>query len=171
MAYSKTTWANSPATTSAISAANLNNMEDAIAVNDGITTIVKPTYASFTPKLWDGTNSPTYTYQEGYYYKVGSLIFVEIYLAISSKGSCSGSVLLGDLPFESSGISPRIMQGLNVIHATGITYPAGIVTLTLGGPRSVDYMNLYGNGSTTATINWTALAASTLIRISGVYRI
>lgn len=176
-----------------VNATVLNNMEDGIedahtvlgttsateiGYVKGVTSAIQTqlnakstVYAgSFTPQLWDGQNSPTYTYQEGFYYTAGSLCFVEIYIAISSKGSCSGTIRLGDLPFNSSGVSARILQGLQVVYATGITYPAGISQLCFGGPRSTNYMALYGNGTSPRQITFDDIADITTIRITGVYR-
>jgi hypothetical protein len=51
-----------------------------------------------------GTN--TYSYQEGFYYKIGKRVFFDIMLQVSSKDAAmSGNLRIGGLPFTAENMS------------------------------------------------------------------
>src|SRR5579872_4902954 len=55
---------------------------------------------SFTPGIaFGGSNTGiTYTTQTGFYYQIGSIVFVQINIVLSSKGAQTGSATLTGLP-------------------------------------------------------------------------
>ena len=52
-----------------------------------------PTY------LFNGSNTATYTYRSGSYTKIGNFVFAKFAVDISSRGSGSGRMDIGGLPF------------------------------------------------------------------------
>jgi hypothetical protein len=46
-----------------------------------------------------GGSGPTYSIQSGEYIKIGRLVFITLYLALATKGSMTGNILLAGLPF------------------------------------------------------------------------
>jgi hypothetical protein len=54
---------------------------------------------TWTGTVSDGTNNATMSSSTGYYTKIGNLVNLSGYFAISSKGSISGSLRLTGLPF------------------------------------------------------------------------
>lgn len=57
---------------------------------------------SWTPTLFGSTTAgnPLYSRQDGFYYKIGKLVFVPLLrITITSKGGMSGNVCIGGLPY------------------------------------------------------------------------
>lgn len=85
---------------------------------------------SLKPSLSEGTFTPTLMFsdqstgiayaangRQGLYTRIGSVVYVNIFIRLTSKGSSQGDATVTGLPFPArSGISPK---GLNVILAFG----------------------------------------------------
>ena len=59
---------------------------------------------TWTP-IWSGAGSPTYSSQVGTYTKVGNRVHISCYLQISNKGTMTGAVEIGGLPYTSSNVT------------------------------------------------------------------
>jgi hypothetical protein len=59
---------------------------------------------TWTPTIAFGGNSVgvTYSQQKGNYTKIGNRVFISMYLELSNKGSSTGNITLGGLPFTSN---------------------------------------------------------------------
>lgn len=132
----------------------------------------------FQPSFLGGTTDPTVTYdatvgREGWYVKVGSLVFIQINIRSDSVSGGSGTVLIGGLPFVSANKSSQGGIGNFFI---GDAASWGSNTPSAGGiGESLSNLYLiYRASSTSATsavqISDMATGAnSNLLRISGVY--
>jgi hypothetical protein len=123
---------------------------------------------AFTPNFGGTTGNPTVTFttNEGYYRKVGGLVFVQGRMTLSSASGGSGSLEIDGLPFTpvaDAVLSVTRLQGLSInVSASG---PIGILV----GPDFVYYTsNTTGNHTVLTT---SALTNSTSINFSGCYAI
>ena len=123
---------------------------------------------TFTPNFGGATGNPTVTFvtNEGYYRKVGDLVFVQGRMTLSSASGGSGSLEIDGLPFTpvaDAVLSVTRLQGLNInVSASG---PIGILV----GPDFVYYTsNTTGNHS---VLQASHLTNSTSINFSGCYAI
>lgn len=82
---------------------------------------------TWTPSLTFGGASTgiTYTTQSGYYSKVGNVCICVFRIALSSKGSASGSTLLEGLPFSAKGIGYRGQAG-SLAYYSGMSGLTGV---------------------------------------------
>lgn len=64
---------------------------------------------SFSPTIYGSSTpgSPTFSVSQTRYVRIGELCFVRFYIAMSSKGSMAGNVVIGGLPFVVSGTHSR----------------------------------------------------------------
>ena len=59
-------------------------------------------HGTWTPAVNDGTTSPTYTTQEGYYVKIGDQVFIDFYIRFAS-GTANGNIIrIYGLPYTTS---------------------------------------------------------------------
>lgn len=116
-----------------------------------------------------GTNftSVSYSSQAGYYIKVGGLVFIsgELLTSGATKGSASGNVAIGGLPFtatQDASISladTRLWAGSNPSEA----YTAGTIIILL------DKTTADGGSQTTLVADFDAGATKNLVRFAGCY--
>jgi hypothetical protein len=102
---------------------------------------VSPYRAAWTPAVTFGGGSTgiTYTSRIGYYRKVGSLIHFSCFVNMSSKGSSTGTALIGGLPTPSTSpaeywacaVRPEVMDGtVNSMQAL-VIYGTTAIELTM----------------------------------------
>ena len=87
---------------------------------------------SWTPVLefGGGTTGITYTVQQGKYTRIGSLVFLSLFITLSNKGSSTGQATITGLPYAANGNS-AISGGDDVINtAAGYTTVMGVITNT-----------------------------------------
>jgi len=82
-----------------------NVYADGLSFNDG--TDILSTYidqTSWTPQLEFGgaTTGITYSTQEGTYIRIGNIVFVNVTISLSSKGSATGVATITGFPFTAS---------------------------------------------------------------------
>jgi len=143
-AYTKTTWANSPATTSQLNAANLQHLED--QVKDITDACLTPT--AWTPTIIGSTTAGTQTYtaQNGSYIKIGRLVFIEGYVAISAKDAgITGYVAIGGLPFAAAS---TYHIGFSLGQWRGLTLTSGYTQAGLETEPGESRILLTQSGST-----------------------
>lgn len=117
-----------------------------------------------------GTSGQTYSTQSGHYVKVGQLVFVRAYIALSAKGTITGSAQIQGLPFTTF--------SAGVPHGTMALQWSALLT------NWVDVITQFINNSTAANLsgataaaagNDTALVAAdignaTILTFAGCYR-
>ena len=85
---------------------------------------------TWTPAIsFGGTFNGTYSTNEGFYTKIGRLVSVSAELALSSKGSTTGGVKLGGLPFTPNSDDESRASGVIGYHqdVTAIDFPIQIL--------------------------------------------
>ncbi len=122
---------------------------------------------SYSPTIGDGTDNFTMSIQDGYYVLVGNLVYFEIRLDWTSKGSAiSTSSLRISLPFTVA--SERV--GFSLAYLTGFTFNN---QLTAGANNGASYLLLYNlsnSGGSPSNETVADCATSGEIQVSGVYR-
>ncbi len=122
---------------------------------------------SFTATIGDGTHNFTMSTQSGYYAEVGNLVYVEIFLKWTGKGSATAasSVEIG-LPFTV--VSARapftigFFQGLTFTSEVTAGANQGAANLLLYSPSNT------GGGATNLTVSSCAIMGE--LQLSGWYR-
>ncbi len=105
------------------------------------------------------------TVAQGYYTKVGGIIYVDIWLQWSSKGSANpASTLVISLPFPSA--SPRPTFSLGFVN--GVTFGSQLTVVGGLGSSTVNLWSLTSGGSPTA-LTVANYAATGQIQLSGRY--
>jgi len=113
---------------------------------------------NWTPTIQFGGNSASVTYQNqsGSYTKVGNRVYFQAYLHLSNKGSSTGVVGVGGLPYTTSSFTYSVIPVWINTWAGGNTVPTGYVepnatTIRLqrqnasssGGVFNMDQTNIY----------------------------
>jgi hypothetical protein len=114
---------------------------------------------TFTPTLTAATTPPTgvaYITQSGGYTKIGNLVSVWFFMALSSKGTGgAGIARLGGLPFVvgDPGTANQFGAGGRFWN---ISYPAGTTQLSLAAVRSTSEYSIAASGSgvASASVQW-----------------
>ena len=119
---------------------------------------------TWTPTLRFGgsTTGISYSSQLGRYTKIGDTVHVQVFIALSSKGSASGSADISGLPFgqKSGGFH---CFGINVFNwASGTNYPAGQVN------QNESVVQIKQLGTDTSFTN-SAFSNTTGLRMSFMY--
>lgn len=123
---------------------------------------------TFTPTISFGGASVgvTYTTQSGVYTKIGNIVIYSLNIALSSKGSSVGSLLVGGLPFNSNAVAgnkaPAAVYGIAITTTgqLGVFVNNGAATITVGQVTP---------GGVSTAIADTALTNLSSIQIAGHY--
>ena len=146
-------------------AADMLRTDDAFVVGGGLTVLGGTTWSAYTPTV-GGAGSATWTTRSGYYYRIGKLVFLDIYLQVNGAGSGSSTVTVT----APSSIDRSLRQVMTVnIEGTGIAGvdgPANLMTFLGGSGAVFDRIRVADNGS----MSGSDLVASSLITIQGWYR-
>lgn len=125
-----------------------------------ISTVSSPT--SYSPTIGDGTNSFTTTTAQGVYYKLGALIFLQIRLVWTGKGSATaGSAVRISLPFSIGASTSKVAASIG--YAEGVIFPDDF--FTADGASGNAYLGLYSlsnSGSVTQLLVSDMLSAGEL---------
>lgn len=120
---------------------------------------------TFTPTLsfGDASTGITYSSQSGAYTKIGNLVYFELIISLSSKGTATGFAKVENLPFTGQSSFTRPLSWGLYADMVSITVPSGYV----GGTAAA-----LTQAGATATANMTHanFTNSSVIRIGGVYR-
>jgi len=129
---------------------------------------------SFTPNLLFGgaASGMTYTRRNGYYARIGNIVFVQIDILLSAKGSSTGFATITGLPIAAA--AAPTFQMLPVL--------GGVVDLNAGGgytapgaylAAGATVINMVEAGDAVAVTNLTEadFANNTLLWISGFYMV
>lgn len=143
--------------------ADVLRTDDDFYINGALTVVGGPTWTEYTPTVGNAGGA-TYSTRSGYYYKLGKLVFLTIYISVSGAGSGSSTLTIT----APSNIDRTIRQVMTA-NIEGSTTAAGAATLMtfLGGSGNVfDRIRLYDGGS----MDGSDLQVGTLITIQGWYR-
>ena len=122
---------------------------------------------SYTPTIGDGTYNFSTSTQDGYYVIVGNLVYFEIWLKWTSKGSAtSTSSLRISLPFTMA--SERV--GFSLAYLVGFTFSNELTAGANNGASYILLYNLSNSGGSPSNETVADCATSGEIQISGVYR-
>jgi hypothetical protein len=120
---------------------------------------------AFTPLIGGSSGNFTASTQTGYYVKSGNLVYFEIWVTWTSKGSASGSLSIS-LPFTV--VSPRGVFHVGFVN--GITFARQLVPLASSGVSTMNLYDLSTTGGAATIIPVTSCASTGEIQITGTYR-
>lgn len=138
--------------------------DDALTVGGALSVLGGPTWTTYTPTVGGG-GSVTWTTRTGYYYKIGKLVFLTIYLQVNAPGT-GGSVITVTAP---SSIDRSIRQVMTVNiegSVVDLNGPASLMTFLGGSGATFDRIRLNDGGS----LGGSDLSAGVLVTIQGWYR-
>tara|TARA_R110000796_G_scaffold46044_3_gene111443 strand:+ start:3177 stop:5639 length:2463 start_codon:yes stop_codon:yes gene_type:complete len=105
---------------------------------------------TWTPTLFGQTTAgtPTYTFREGWYVKVGSMVTVSAAFNLSALSGVAGDLRISGLPFTStatftadSNVGPLRLNGVN-------SEPDGFCVIVIGGEAAVAMRSINANSDT-----------------------
>jgi hypothetical protein len=122
---------------------------------------------TFLPTVVGTTTAGTVTYvtREGYYTKIGNVVYYSIYLSWTG-GTGAGNLVIGNLPFVSR-IQTNFMMG-NVQAGGGLTVTAGKFAAAQANPNTTN-MRIVEIGTGTGTFGVCAYDAEAALGITGFY--
>jgi hypothetical protein len=129
---------------------------------------------TWTPSVTFGGGSTgvTYSARNGYYTKIGNLVYLTCLINLTSKGSSAGQFRIAGLPFTTTSSTNYRATSTSVLWdglATSYVYVLGLVS------ESVTAMDFLGataaSGSTATGIQNTGLSGSDNFRVSILYQV
>ena len=123
---------------------------------------------TWTPVLNFGgaTTGITYGTQTGIYNRVGNLVWVACILALTSKGSATGTATITGLPFSVSGAS----ASMNAVALSLGASIGGISAIALSGTTINLYYLPAAGGAGFSSLTDTQVGNTSSIYVTGVYR-
>lgn len=148
-----------------------------IALGGGSALANYVTTTTFTPAIAFGAGTTGITYgtngQTGQYLRIGQLVFVRIYIALTSKGSSSGVMTLTGLPLTSvttlaGGESPLTMGYWSSIdlNSAGGLYAIGCV---INSNSTVAVLNQIGDNAGPTQLTDANFANNSTFTVAGCY--
>lgn len=125
---------------------------------------------SWTPAIafGGGTTGITYSLQQGYYSRIGNIIFVYAVITLSNKGSSTGTFTITGLPFTVSNLSNYSPVGVFLgSQLTGIT-AIGLTTQFLSNTTTAQVAETKGTGASVLLDN-TVFTNTSAFYTSGFY--
>jgi hypothetical protein len=121
------------------------NLAAALTDEEGTGAVALETNATWTPALafGGGTTGITYSAQTGSYIKVGRVLFWNLHILLTSKGSSTGSATITGFPF--TGVQDAGLGQL--VFASGLSTASGLFAIA--------------NGATTVALRLPAAAGTT----------
>ena len=123
---------------------------------------------TFVPELEGTTGNPSsVTYgasNAGYWYRVGNLVHLYVYLDVDAYSGGSGQFRIGNLPF-----APNMRgAGMGVIRADGITYSGTLAFLIEGTAAKILARDITSAGSS-SVLNLSAFSSACKVGVTGTY--
>ena len=161
-----------------LDATNLNEMDNAIKVGHDFADSSSATPEAGKAMAWPanagGTFAPTisfggasvgvtYLYNNGVYLRIGNCVFFTIDIAMSSKGTSVGDVLISGLPINSGSV-----QSATSVHLISVTYTGIVETIVASGTKTIVLFSLLENGTRPALTN-VNFTNNSYVRVSGFY--
>jgi hypothetical protein len=124
---------------------------------------------TFTPTVEFGGASTGITYlnRTGRYVKIGTLVYVNIAVNLSDKGSSTGAAKITGLPFTQSSEGTNF-PNLNLRSVNGIAFTNCLYATANDGSTEIQLMDDNGSG-TQANLTNTDFNTTTELNITGVY--
>jgi hypothetical protein len=143
---------------------------DSFVAPGGIT-VGSTTWTTYTPTV-GGAGTATWTTRTGYYYKLGKIVFVTVYLEVNAAGSGASNVTI-DMP-SSVDRSTRQLIPANTegLFAGGLLSNGALVFFTGGSGATSDRLRVSNNNANNqdGNVQGLNLVAGALIVIQGHYR-
>jgi len=165
---------NATITTGDLVIATAGNGIDFSATTDGTGTATSELLdnyeeGTFTPTITQGITSPTYSAQNGYYTRIGDLMFAHIILTVSGGTANGSGVIVGGLPYTSKtgGAIANVAFTGAVGIATGIN--AGSFGLVPSATTTIEIR--YQGDQSQIAITGTELGNAVTINVSTVHRV
>jgi hypothetical protein len=119
-----------------------------ISFNGGLNTLANYILGTFTPTFVGGSvaGTTTYTVQNGYYVRVGSMVQIQANVQ-ASAATGTGSVILGGLPFTVKNQTNGNAYGAFVDASSGSTWPVGSTSLAVKGAVNTATGSIYVSGT------------------------
>lgn len=127
-------------------------------------------WTSFTPTALGGSDAGTTTYsmQQGYYTRIGNIVWIDVYITFS-VATGSGSLVVGALPFTANAATNSQYYG--TLRVDGPTFPVGTTYGTFAvQPSSTNALLIFVGTAASAAVLPIANSATTIIA-SCFYRI
>lgn len=128
---------------------------------------------TWTPVLRFGGASVgiTYSAQTGEYQRIGPVIYFSLRIALTSKGSSTGTATISGLPTVAGGALAS--YGVNVGIASAITLTGGRTGLggSINASTALITPSQYGSGIVSATLSDAEFANTSILNISGFYMV
>ena len=127
-------------------------------------------WTGFTPTALGSAvaGTTTYTIQQGYYTRIGDIVFIDLYIAYSAATG-TGNLTIGALPFTVNNAANSAFLG--TLRLDGVTWPIGTTSLSISATVNSTNALLLGSGSTIASAVVQIANTSTLIQASFWYRV
>lgn len=147
------------------------------SVNDGVHgmgSIASQEYeeGAWTPSLHFGGNSDgiTYSSQQGRYVRIGNLVYFEMMLILSSKGTSNGVATIAGFPFSALGSPSRGYFLYDVLNINNVDSGDVLYLRHSSGSVGTFTKQVYGSGHVT-DLTSSDFADNTRIILTGTYRI
>jgi hypothetical protein len=122
---------------------------------------------TFTPTIGDGTHNFTTSQATGYYEQMGNLVFVEIWIKWTGKGSATAaSGVQVSLPFPVVSARPTCSLGYN----SGFTFGSQLTASSVAGWSYLELDSLSNTGGSASNVTVANCATSGELQVSGFYR-
>lgn len=112
---------------------------------------------TYTPTLVTDTGTPTYSYQEGYYTKIGQQVFGGGIIGITNSSSLTGQIRIS-IPFTINGATYGYTAGATS-DGSGWTFPLtsnNFYQVNLQANNGVSHIGVVGVGISAAVVNYTS---------------
>ena len=120
---------------------------------------------SWTPVLYFGglTTGITYTTQTANYVRIGGVVFIEIYIVLSSVGSATGNVSITGFPFTSNAAAYSTLTFL----PGDVTYLGQVIGFISNSSSTILLYNI-SSASFALQLTNTSFAATSTINLTGL---
>lgn len=127
---------------------------------------------SFTPTLLGASvaGTTTYSVQQGYYIRIGDLVFATVDISISAATG-TGNATIGSLPFTSNSSTNFVALGAATINAPGWTWQVGTTSMSFRLFANASSGTLVSTGSAVNSGVLQMTNASAVILASIVYSV
>ncbi len=126
---------------------------------------------TFTPFWYD--TQMDYSRQDGFYTRIGNLVFIRIHLTVSALNGASGPALIGGLPFRVANIGNHEARNDMIVQFVDVNLSSEFVDIST--PSNANGFRLWCfktrlDGSS-VQLSYSDLTDSSTFRITGFYRI
>ena len=124
-------------------------------------------FGTFIPKLTNpqGTSEVNYTNREGHYYKIGNLVYFDLYMTILDNNSLIGTCLIAGIPY-----APKYRTGIAIGNASGLNINphTQLVAHTYPNSKTINIKKIDNTGNST-DITFGNIKNNATITLGGTY--